>query len=77
MRIGINYLQQASDNTIFTTDFGHYPVVMIKKRDGKNLERLFDISYDDPEAIYERPDSRGKVIHNYIDSDFITKVKGV
>lgn len=72
-----NYLQQASDNTIFTTDFGHYPVVMIKKRDGKNLERLFDISYDDPEAIYERPDSRGKVIHNYIDSDFITKVKGV
>ena len=50
---------------------------MIKKRDGKNLERLFDISYDDPEAIYERPDSRGKVIHNYIDSDFITKVKGV
>lgn len=72
-----NYLQQASDNTIFTTDFGHYPVVMIKKRDGKNLERLFDISYDDPEAIYERPDSRGKVIHNYIDSDFIRKVKGV
>lgn len=72
-----NYLQQASDNTIFTTDFGHYPVVMIKKRDGKNLERLFDISYDDPEAIYERPDSRGKVIHNYIDSDFTTKVKGV
>lgn len=72
-----NYLQQASDNTIFTTDFGHYPVVMIKKRDGKNLERLFDISYDDPEAIYERPDSRDKVIHNYIDSDFIRKVKGV
>lgn len=72
-----NYLQQASDNTIFTTDFGHYPVVMIKKRDGKNLERLFDISYDDPEAIYERPDSRGKVIHNYIDSDFIRKVKSV
>lgn len=72
-----NYLQQASDNTIFTTDFGHYPVVMIKKRDGKNLERLFDISYDDPEAIYERPDSRDKVINNYIDSDFIRKVKGV
>ena len=71
-----NYLQQASDNTIFTTDFGHYPVVMIKKRDGKNLERLFDISYDDPEAIYERTDSRDKVIHNYIDSDFIRKVKG-
>lgn len=71
-----NYLQQASDDTIFTTDFGHYPVVMIKKRDGKNLERLFDISYDDPEAIYERPDCKSKVIHNYIDSDSTRKVKG-
>lgn len=53
-----NYFQQVDDKTIFTTDFGSYPVVMIKAREGKYLEKLWDISYTDPEAIYLRPDSK-------------------
>lgn len=39
----------------FTTDFGHYPVVLIASREGKYLERKFDITLNSPEAIYERP----------------------
>jgi hypothetical protein len=38
----------------FTTDFGHYPIVMITKREGKELNRMWDISRDTPDAIYER-----------------------
>ena len=39
----------------FTTDFGHYPVVLIASRNGKFLERKMDISYNSPQAIYSRP----------------------
>lgn len=42
-------------NAPFTTDFGHYPVVLISSREGKQLTRLSDIALDSPEAIYERP----------------------
>lgn len=38
----------------FTTDFGHYPLVMIAKRENKNLERLWDISIDSPDSNYTR-----------------------
>lgn len=38
----------------FTTDFGHYPLLMITKREGKNLNRMWDISTDTPDAVYER-----------------------
>lgn len=40
----------------FTTDFGHYPLVMIKSRGNKRLERLWDVAYDSPNAIYKRND---------------------
>ena len=39
----------------FTTDFGHYPIVLITSRDGMPLETFRDIAYIGPEAIYERP----------------------
>lgn len=39
----------------FTTDFGHYPVVLIAAREGKSLERKWDITLNSPEAIYQRP----------------------
>ena len=38
----------------FTTDFGHYPLVMIAKRENKNLDRLWDISIDSPDSNYTR-----------------------
>ena len=41
----------------FTTDFGHYSLVMIKSRDNKRLERMWDIAYDSPNDIYKRNDS--------------------
>ena len=56
-----NYLQQATEKVGFTTDFGCYPVVMIASRNNKLLSRLFDISYSDPIAEYERPDVKKKV----------------
>lgn len=42
----------------FTTDFGHYPVVLISSRDGKFLDKLWDITTNSPEAIYERPEQK-------------------
>lgn len=66
-----SYFQQVDENTIFTTDFGSYPVVLIKAREGKRLERLFDISYNDPEPIYERPTTIME--KNYVDLEEIVK----
>lgn len=40
----------------FTTDFGHYPVVLISSRSGKSLDRLWDITTNSPEDIYQRPE---------------------
>ena len=49
----------------FTTDFGHYPVVLIASRDNKNLERKWDITVNSPEAIYPRPNkNKVKSIYN-------------
>ena len=39
----------------FTTDFGSYPLVLIKSREGKNLSRKFDIALEAQKPIYERP----------------------
>lgn len=39
----------------FTTDFEHYPIVMITSRDNRKLNRLWDISIDTPDCVYERP----------------------
>lgn len=61
-----SYFQQVDEDTIFTTDFGSYPVVLIKAREGKRLERLFDISYNEPDAIYLRPEKK------YIDEEKIS-----
>ena len=70
-----SYFQQVNENTIFTTDFGSYPVVLIKAREGKTLERLFDISYNSPEAIYKRPSNK-KICNSYTDADSdMTKIK--
>lgn len=66
-----NYLKQATEDSIFTTDFGSYPVVMIKSRQGKTLERLSDISYDTPKAIYKRED----LLNKYSDDELIDKTK--
>lgn len=38
----------------FTTDFGHYPLVMIAKRENKDLNRLWDISTNSPNCDYKR-----------------------
>lgn len=38
----------------FTTDFGHYSLVLIKSRDNKYLERMWDVSITSPDPIYER-----------------------
>lgn len=70
-----NFLQQSSDDTAFTTDFGHYPVVLLSKRKGKNLLRLFDISYNDPKPIYERP--KTPTIYEYKDKDKTDLIKGL
>lgn len=46
------------DGVPFTTDFGHYPVVLISSRNGRYLERLWDITTNSPEAIYQRPEKK-------------------
>ena len=43
------------DEFPFVTDYGNYPIVLIASRDGKKLNRRFDITVNSPEAIYERP----------------------
>ena len=52
-----NYLQQVSkgEKVPFVTDYGSYPALLITSRDNKFLERKWDIKYDDPKSIYERP----------------------
>ncbi len=57
------YLSQVSvtstesywDKSPFTTDFGSYPLVLIKAREGKSLRRRSDIAYSPQPAVYERP----------------------
>ena len=39
----------------FTTDFGHYPALLIASYNNKYLTSLMDIGYNSPLAIYQRP----------------------
>lgn len=54
------YFQQVNkgENVPFVTDYGSYPAILITSRDNKFLERKWDIKYDDPKSIYERPRRR-------------------
>lgn len=38
----------------FTTDFDHYPIVMITSRNNRKLNRVWDISIETPDSVYER-----------------------
>ena len=56
-------LQQAqyytkADEVPFQTDFGSYPIVMISNREGKYLNKMWDIAFDTPNAIYQRPNKK-------------------
>ena len=53
----VNYLQQVikGNQNMFTTDFGHYPALLIASRDYRILERPSDIAYATPNDIYKRP----------------------
>ncbi len=61
----------------FTTDFGHYPLVMIAKREGKNLNRLWDISVDTPDSIYKRPSSQKIIGKGELSKDDLEKVRKI
>ncbi len=42
-------------NIPFTTDYGHYPALLIASHGDKHLNSLRDIGYDVPNAIYLKP----------------------
>lgn len=52
-----NYFMQVKEGerVPFTTDFGHYPALLIASRNDRLLQRKFDISYSSPGDIYYRP----------------------
>ena len=53
-----NYLLKQSnrgDKIPFTTDYGHYPALLIASYDNQQLSRMSDIGYSSPDAIYTRP----------------------
>lgn len=50
--------------SVFTTDFGSFPALMIASRDNRYLERKFDIAYFSPGAIYQRPTHRIETYKN-------------
>ena len=60
-----NYFGQVYDGSVFTTDFGSYPAMLIKSRDNRPLQRLFDISYDVPQAVYKRNEIDITVTDNF------------
>ena len=39
----------------FTTDYGHYPALLIASYENQPLSRMSDIGYSSPDAIYIRP----------------------
>ena len=39
----------------FTTDYGHYPALLIASYNDKHLNTLRDVGYDTPKPIYKRP----------------------
>ena len=43
------------DKIPFTTDYGHYPALLIASYDNQQLSRMSDIGYSSPDAIYTRP----------------------
>ena len=42
-------------NIPFTTDYGHYPALLIASYNGKHLNTLRDVGYNAPKPIYKRP----------------------
>jgi len=54
-QININSNESNYNKSPFTTDFGSYPLVLVASREGKELYRKFDISFNVPKPVYERP----------------------
>ena len=61
-----NLLKQANrgEQVPFTTDYGHYPALLVASKNNNLLERLSDVGYNQPSAIYERPKTSLKLYTN-------------
>lgn len=66
-QINLNSTEYYGNKAPFTTDFGSYPLVLIKAREGKHLRNVRDIAYKFQPAIYERPN-----FVNIIGSGYLT-----
>lgn len=74
-----DYFQQVNkgETVPFVTDYGSYPAILMTSRDGKFLERKWDIKYDDPESCYERPRKKVRIFNESNKQEYINLINSV
>lgn len=70
-QIDVNSTESYWSKAPFTTDFGSYPLVLIKAREGKTLRRRSDIAYNPQPAVYKRPNFVNIIGSGYLTDDEI------